>query len=182
MSAASLKGALAHTSYYLALAAPWVAAGAFVLAVIALLLLLGLRRRLARLALGRTGSIEESVNILLRDSKEMKKFRSELEQYLKLAESRLRGSIRGVGLVRFNAYGGSTGGNQSFAVALLDERRSGVVFSTLYARDRVGVYAKPIEAGASTFELTQEEREALEKAKQSMALGRAPGEPAAGKP
>ena len=74
--------------------------------------------------------------------------------------------------MRFNPFGGTTGGNQSFAVALLDEKHSGVVFSTLYARDRVGVYAKPVEAGASSFELTGEEREAIEKAKESMVIGR----------
>jgi hypothetical protein len=68
--------------------------------------------------------------------------------------------------VRFNAFSqNAAGGNQSFAIALLDEKLSGVVFSTLYARDRVGVYAKPIENGTSTFTLTEEEEEAVEKAR-----------------
>jgi len=44
-----------------------------------------------------------------------------------------------------------------------------VVFSTLYSRDRVGVYAKPVQNDASSFELTGEEKEAILKAKESVA-------------
>ena len=174
MSFASFSTFGAHADFYIAAAAPWAAAGALLLSIIALILLLTLRRRFGRLALGRAGSFEETISILTRDTKELKKFRVELEQYLKFAEARLQGSVRGIGVVRFNPFGTTIGGNQSFAVALLDEKRSGVVLSTLYARDRVGVYAKPIEHGASTFELTGEENEALEKAKESIAVGHNP--------
>jgi len=72
--------------------------------------------------------------------------------------------VRGVGVVRFNPFT-AQGGNQSFAAAFLDEQGSGVVLSTLYARDRVGVYAKPVDNGSSSFELTEEEKEAISKAK-----------------
>jgi hypothetical protein len=170
MSAAQLHPLLLSSAYYLGVAAPYLAAGAFVLAVVSLFLLLSLRRRLARLALGRTGSIEESIAILLRDTKELQQFRGELEKYLKSAETRLRGAVQGVGVVRFNAFAGNgAGGNQSFSLALIDEGHSGVVLSTLYSRNHVGVYAKPLEKGISTFELTSEEREAIEKAKRSLA-------------
>lgn len=153
---------------YLALAAPYLAAGAFVLALVAVVLLLLLRRRLGRLALGRNGNIEESIGILARESKEIQAFRTELEKYLKLSEARLRGSVRGVSLVRFNPYEQGQGGNQSFALALLDEKGDGAVLSTLYARDRVGVYAKPLRAGASTFDLTPEEKEAIAEAQKQV--------------
>ncbi len=153
---------------WLLAAAPYLALAAVVLGLIAIVLLLLLRRRLARLALGRGGSIEESIAILTRENKELKEFRGELELYLKNAESRLRGSVRGVGLVRFNPFEQGQGGNQSFALALLDERGHGAVVSTLYARDRVGVYAKPIEAHGSTFDLTPEEKEALVVAKKNL--------------
>lgn len=167
MSATSLQPLLAEISRQLAVAAPYLAALALLLSFLCLILLLMLRRRLKRLALGKNGSFEESIAILTRESREMKEFRAELEKYLKLAESRLRTSIRGVGVVRFNPFTSGQGGNQSFAAAFLDEAGSGVVFSTLYARDRVGVYAKPVENGASSFELSEEEKEAIEKAKAS---------------
>lgn len=169
MSAASLQPYALIADHYLELGAPYLAAGAVVLALMCLAFLWSLYRRLNRLGMGKNGSIEESIASLARDSKEMKEFRTELEKYLKLAESRLRTSVRGVGVVRFNPFTSGQGGNQSFAAAFLDERGSGVVFSTLYSRDRVGVYAKPVEGGASSFELTEEEKAAIAKAQQSAA-------------
>ncbi len=170
MDFAPQQSFLAELHLWVVLAAPYVALAALVLAIGALFLLLAIRRRFIRLALGRTGSIEESVTILTRDVKELQTFRIELEQYLKFAELRLRGSLQGYGMVRFNPFAESGGsGNQSFAIAFLDEGHSGVVLSTLYARDRVGVYAKPLENGVSTYELTKEEREAIEKAKVAIA-------------
>lgn len=153
---------------YLDAAAPYIALGALAVSLVAVACAVALRLRLKRLSLGRNGSIEESMAILTREAKEMREFRAELEKYLKLAESRLRTSVRGVGVVRFNPFT-SQGGNQSFAAAFLDEQGSGVVLSTLYARDRVGVYAKPVENGASSFELSEEEKEAVAKAKASAA-------------
>lgn len=154
--------------YYLQLSAPYIALGALVISLIAVGYAIALKIRFRRLALGKNGSIDESIAELARDSKEIKAFRAELERYLKLAEGRLRGSVQGIGVVRFNPFT-SQGGNQSFAAAFLDERGNGVVFSTLYSRDRVGVYAKPVENGASSFELTGEEKEAIAKAKESVA-------------
>ena len=166
MSGTSLQPALAHASVYLAAAAPYLALSAALFSLLALIAMTLLERRLVRLTLGRGGTLEETLSVLGRDMKEMQTFRGELEKYLKLSESRLRGSVQGVGVVRFNPFEGQgQGGNQSAAVAFLDEKGSGVVFSTLYARDRVGVYAKPIENGTSTFELTAEERQALEIAR-----------------
>ena len=154
---------------YLQIATPYIALGALALSLIAIGYAIALKIRFKRLMLGRSGSLEESIAVLARDSKEIKVFRSELERYLKLAEARLRGSVQGIGVVRFNPFTSGQGGNQSFAAAFLDERGNGVVFSTLYSRDRVGVYAKPVESGASSFELTVEEKEALNKAKESVA-------------
>lgn len=168
-----MSAQLVVAKIYLTLAAPWLALAALVIAVVVLGLELGLRRRFMRLALGRNGSIEETIGILSREVKELKEFRGEVEKYLKLSETRLRGAVQGVGLVRFNPFEGKgQGGNQSFALALLDEHHSGVVFSTLYSRDRVGVYGKHVSTGTSTYDLTPEEKAAIEQAIQSIAKKR----------
>ncbi|MDB5225062.1 MAG: hypothetical protein JWL87_14 [Candidatus Adlerbacteria bacterium] len=173
MSAASLYPYLLVAKTYLTLAAPYLALAAAVMALVLLVMQIRLRRRLARLALGRNGSIEETIAVLMRDMKEFKEFRTELEKYLKLAEGRLRGTVSGLGVVRFNPFTGEgQGGNQSFALTLLDEGGQGVVLSTLYARDRVGVYAKPLKAFASTYELSEEEKASVEKAREQMAAHR----------
>jgi hypothetical protein len=175
MSAAFLSAYLAVAKHWLALAAPYTSAVAIILLIALFFMHLTLRRRFARLALGRSGSLEETIAILTRDMKEFKEFRSELQKYLKLAESRLRGTVQGVGVVRFNPFAsGGQGGNQSFALALLDEMGHGVVLSTLYARDRVGVYAKPLANFASTHELSEEEKKSVEKAREEIAAHRKP--------
>ena len=157
-------------TYYLQLASPYIALGALLLALIAIGYAIALKLRLKRLAMGRNGSMEETLGILARDTKDLQVFRTELEKYLKLSETRLRGSVQGLGVVRFNPFSGDgSGGNQSFAAAFLDEGGRGMVLSSLYARDRVGIYAKPVEGWGSTFELSAEEKEAIRIAKQQVA-------------
>lgn len=165
MSLASLQSFIIEAPWL----APYLSLVAVLLSLGCLFYALALKSRFKRLMLGRNGSLEESVAVLTRDLKDMKKFRAELESYLKLVETRLKGSVQGVGVVRFNPFSGDgSGGNQSFAAAFLDEAGDGVVFSSLYARDRVGLYAKSLQKGASPHELTAEEKEAITKAQASI--------------
>jgi hypothetical protein len=71
-----------------------------------------------------------------------------------------RRAIQRVGLVRFNPFE-DTGGNQSFALALLDQLGDGLVVSSLHARAGTRVYGKAIAGGKSEAALSQEEAEAL---------------------
>lgn len=75
-----------------------------------------------------------------------------------------QGSLHRVGLVRFNPYH-DTGGEYSFAVALLDEQGSGLLLTGLYHRDQTRVYAKLVRGWTSDQELMDEEREAVERAR-----------------
>ena len=68
-----------------------------------------------------------------------------------------------IGLVRFNPFE-DTGGNQSFALALLDGRGDGFVVSSLHARAGTRVYAKSISRGTSEAALSNEEAEAVKQA------------------
>lgn len=122
--------------------------------------------RVNRLLKGKAGkTLEDTILKNATDIEKFKVFREELEIYLKSVEKRLKGSIRGVSTVRFNPFKGTgDGGNQSFAAAFIDEEKNGVVLSTLYTRDRVGMYAKPLMEGKSEYELTEEEKDAISKA------------------
>ncbi|MGH7249434.1 MAG: DUF4446 family protein, partial [Minisyncoccia bacterium] len=55
--------------------------------------------------------------------------------------------------------------NQSFAIGMMNEDGDGLVLSSLYSRERMSIFAKPIKRGKSEYELTAEEKEALNKAK-----------------
>jgi hypothetical protein len=63
--------------------------------------------------------------------------------------------------VRFNPFEGDTGGNQSFALALLDGRGDGFVVSSLHARAVTRMYAKAVARGTSEAALSDEESAAL---------------------
>ena len=80
----------------------------------------------------------------------------------KLAESQ-KGCVQKVGMVRYNAFP-DVGGELSFSLELLDGHDDGVVLSGLYGREGSRIYAKPIEGGASSINLSDEEREALRRA------------------
>lgn len=139
---------------------------------IAIAILLGLHTewRMSRLLRGKSGrDLEEVINRHAAQLEQFKQFRKEVEQYLKNVEKRLGRSVQGVGTVRFDPFRGTgDGGRQSFASAFVDEAGDGVVLSTLHTRERVGVFAKPLKSGASEYELTQEEKDAIKLAQQKL--------------
>lgn len=69
-------------------------------------------------------------------------------------------SLQHLGVVRYNPFH-DTGGDQSFAIALVDGHGNGVVLSSLHARDATRVYAKPLQKWESTYSLTEEEKQAI---------------------
>jgi len=88
----------------------------------------------------------------------------ELKKRVEILEEALPKNLRKIGLVRYNPFSGA-GGDQSFALALLNEKNDGLVLSSLYGREMNRVYAKPIANGASQYQLTDEEKEAIQNAK-----------------
>ena len=78
-------------------------------------------------------------------------------------EGAQRRTFQRVGLVRYNPFE-ETGGNQSFALALLDGAGDGWVMSSLHARSGTRVYAKTIKAGRADAPLSEEEIAALRQA------------------
>ena len=73
-------------------------------------------------------------------------------------------SIQKIGIVRFNPFS-EVGGDQSFSIALLDGDNDGMVITSLYNREGNRLYGKPIKAGSSQYSLSQEEKKAIELAK-----------------
>ena len=114
-------------------------------------------------------NIGDSLTHVAQQLKDLQSFRSELETYLSDVEKRVRKSVQSVHTVRFNPFKGTGGGgNQSFATTLINEDGDGVILSSLYSRDHVSVFSKPVKNHASEFELSDEERESLEHAKKGL--------------
>lgn len=124
----------------------------------------GLRRRLDGLT---RGSDERSLEAIL-DAHIDKVFAvsrdlDELAARTALAEAAGRRAFQRVGLVRYNPYE-DTGGNQSFALAMLDAQGDGVLLNSLHTRNGTRVYAKTLSAGRADAALSNEEAEALRQA------------------
>jgi hypothetical protein len=75
--------------------------------------------------------------------------------------------IQKIGLLRFNPFK-DTGGDQSFIMALLDAKDTGVVITALYSRSGTRWYAKKVTTGRGVeHELSEDEKRALKMANAS---------------
>ncbi len=88
---------------------------------------------------------------------------NKLDEQVAALTGEARYSLQRVGLVRFNPFA-DTGGDQSFAVAVLDRLGNGFVFSSLHGRGGTRFYAKPLKSGQSSYQLSNEEVAAVKSA------------------
>jgi hypothetical protein len=125
--------------------------------------LLMIGRRYQKLMRGTRGAnLEELLGEALETCQEVQKRLGQLEDVTGGLVADQAASLQGVGYVRFNAF--SDMGNMSFALALLNKNGDGVVFCCLTSRDDCRLYARQVVGGASTTPLSNEEKEAIQKA------------------
>ncbi|HPN96601.1 MAG TPA: DUF4446 family protein [Candidatus Moranbacteria bacterium] len=107
-------------------------------------------------------NIEE---LLLAQSQNLKTLDRDIQELFNISNQINTLAFRGfhkMGMVRFNPFK-DVGGDQSFAIALLDGKNNGLTISSLYTREGTRIYSKSISAGKSEkYPLTEEEKEALE--------------------
>jgi hypothetical protein len=114
-------------------------------------------------SLAGSGSVDSLADVLDSQVGRVDAVTARLDELAALAaehERRSRTSIQHIGLVRFNPFE-DTGSDQSFAIALLDDRRDGIVLSSLHGRANTRLFAKPVAAGGSTHTLSDEEAQAI---------------------
>ena len=95
-----------------------------------------------------------------------KKFEEILKQIGDFSQDldKLKDSLSRVELLRYNPYD-ETGGDQSFSLALLDDKGNGFVLTSLHARSGTRVFAKPIFLGKGVkHRLSEEEEQVVEGA------------------
>jgi hypothetical protein len=144
--------------------------GALALVILVLFIwIIWLQNKLGKLLIGKSKNLDESFGQLENEILELKNFRNTAESTFRNHDSRLKKTVTGLETIRFNPFkGDGSGGNQSFATAFLNEEKNGVIISSMYSRDHVSIFSKPIKDFKSEYELTNEEREALTKAKNSI--------------
>ncbi len=148
----------------------WITTLIFLLLLVVILVLVGfvyfLNKKLDQFLIGSSsGNLDESIKSINESLNENRKFQDDMQEYLLTVEKRLKKSVQAVNTVRFNPFKGTgSGSNQSFSTTFLNEERNGVVISSLYSREHISVYSKPVSAGKSEYELSEEEKESLDKA------------------
>jgi len=131
--------------------------------VLVLLWILMIEIRLNKIFAGtKARNLEEMIVIVGKKINQIEEKEIEIDKHLIKVDERLNKSIRNIETIRFNPFI-DAGSNQSFAIALMNDEGNGVVMSSLYARDRMSIFAKPIVKGKSEFELSNEEKEVLDK-------------------
>lgn len=140
--------------------------------VVILLLLfwvIRLEMKLKKLLKGRSGTIDDTLDALKKDTDYLKKYSEGATEKLAVIDKKLKKTISGSETVRFNPFkGDGSGSNQSFATAFVNSEGDGVILSSIYSRDHISVFSKPVKNMSSEYELTAEERTALQKAKESI--------------
>ena len=146
-------------------------AAALAIAVVAVVLALSAHRQLARARrslLLLQGSFEGKtlVDAVASFAGDLREVGGDLERtkvrQQELTE-RLASSNRNVGIVRFDAFE-DMGGLMSFSAAFLDDHQTGIVITAINGRTEARVYAKAIEEGRSSHNLSPEEQRALAEA------------------
>ncbi len=105
----------------------------------------------------------ENIKEVLEYLKRLEKSHAEITRELAELKEDNKKNLQKIGIVRFNPFK-ETGGDQSFSIALLDADNDGFVITSHYSREANRVYAKPIEKGVSKYQLSTEEKEAINKA------------------
>lgn len=104
-------------------------------------------------------ALNQYANQIKQQAKDIEQLQQHLTETTALAE---KAGTR-LGFVRFNPFN-DTGGDQSFCLAIIDTHGNGYILSSIHARTGTRVYAKQIQHGHSSHNLSEEESAALTKA------------------
>ena len=124
-----------------------------------------LRKKLSHFMRGTSGeSLEEIVKETLEKVKALESYAEKSSEKIKTLQSKEKELLVRPELLRYKALEGASS-NQSFSLAFLNNIGDGVVLTTLHVRDRVSFYAKKIINFKADVDLSEEEKEVIEKVK-----------------
>ena len=127
------------------------------------------RRNIEFFAGGKIKNLEE---LLVNQTQSIKNLDHDIQELFNISNKINNLALRGlfkVGMVRFNPFK-DVGGDQSFAIALLNGKNSGLTISSLYTREGTRIYSKAIiETKSEKYPLTEEDKQAIELAVNSKA-------------
>ena len=109
---------------------------------------------------GKEANIDEVLTATLT---ELHKTQDELaalqEKHAKLYEQ-TQGCLQNVKMVRYDAFD-AMGGEMSYSLLLEDAQNNGVILTSIYGREESRCFAKDVQAGKSSYVLSEEEKQLL---------------------
>jgi len=110
-------------------------------------------------------TIDEILDTILSQDTIIKKDQESIKNVISTLQQEIRLSYHEIGVVRFNAFE-KMQGEQSFVLALLNSMKNGIVLNFIYTQEGFRIYTKTVTEGkGGEFELSEEEKEAILKAK-----------------
>jgi hypothetical protein len=109
------------------------------------------------------GNVEQLLQQNLENCSTLKDYYRNLVDELKDQRQVLSTCIQRVAIIRYNPFD-DVGGEFSFSAALLDEKNSGLVLTSLFSRKESQIYAKQVIGGQSEHRLSPEEQKVIAQA------------------
>lgn len=113
--------------------------------------------------LGKGEQIDKILKKYIDTVEKVEENQEEIKDYCNKLDENMNTCIQKIGLVRYSAFK-DTGSDLSFTLAILDKYNDGIVLNGIYSREMSNIYAKPVKDGKSTYTLSEEEIEAIQKA------------------
>lgn len=111
------------------------------------------------------GNLSAVLEKYLTDVKTVEDHCFELDKEAKLIRKMAEAGLQRVGYIRYNPFG-HVGGDQSFSLCLLDNNENGFVITSIHSREGTRVYFKPLDKAKSDYNLSEEEKKAIEMARE----------------
>lgn len=124
-----------------------------------------LDHKIVTLTRGKSGaSLEEIIRTCITNAATIEQQNNLLAKHAEILEEKVSHSLRNAQTIRYKAFD-TNGSNQSFSIALINEKGNGVVISSLHSHERMSTFAKPLENYESSYELTEEELAVIDDAR-----------------
>ena len=108
-------------------------------------------------------SLEKSIFRRFEKLKKIEKLAEKNREEIDKIYKKMEGHYQKVGIVKYDAFH-EMGGDLSFALTMLDENNTGWILNAMHSREGCYTYIKEVIKGESYIELSEEERDCLEKA------------------
>lgn len=109
----------------------------------------------------RKKKLDEILDKIVDNDSQFKKAIESITDQLKKIEARSDFYFQKLGYVRYNPFDGR--GEQSFVLALLNKKDSGLIMNFIYTRDGLRIYTKTVKEGrGEKYQLSDEEKKAIE--------------------